>query len=584
MKKTRNCGMAGLVAALVLALSAFAIPNKTVSTPIFGVNSGVKAHIAGINTQVAGVNATMPASLKPLDTTESGKQLIPFVITLNLRHENKLKHLIYNQANPASVHFQKYLSVKEFTAEFGPTAQHYLDVINFLAANGIRVMAVTHNRLLIEGEGTNNQLLKLFGTTVSVYQAPNGKMFFKSTGRAKIPSQFNGVVDNIMVQDSVNSFHSQVAINKHVAPSGTPNGYDPQQIDTVYDYPSPNNNNFPAEKISGRGVTIAIATAQSYSASDVNGFWSQFGIARTGTVTNIHVNGVSKSLNLETTLDLEQVGADDPGANILMYEAKKPSSLDFAMMFNKIVTDNKAEVISYSWGAAEANTSRSDRATENEIFQEAAAQGIAVFVASGDNGAYDKGDGWSQGNGPSVDFPSSDPYVTAVGGTTLVLNGIDSTRDAEIAWYGSGGGVSSIFSKPVWQVGPGVPNNRYRDSVDVSMDADPNTGMPVLYQNQWIEAGGTSFATPNWAAGWGLAIEESHHRIAMPDIYIYKIANSKAYSSIFYDVTYGNNGNDGIGPGYNAGPGYDYPTGWGTPDMSNLVNWLANYKKDYITN
>ncbi len=568
--KTKKLGLSGLAAATVLALSAFATSNNVVSTPVNGVSSGISAHAIGFNSSI-------PSGLKPLDSTNSGNQLIPFAITLNLRHEHKLEQLIADQANPNSPHFQKYLSVKEFTDEFGPTAEHYLDVINFLTSNDIRIRAITPNRLLIEGEGTNDQLAKLFGTTTDVYQAPNGEKFFKPINQVKIPSQLKGFVKNIIIEDSANFFHNNLIINKHVAPSGAPTGYGPQQIDTVYDYPNANNSNAPAKTFSGRGVTIAIATAQTYSASDVNGFWNQFGITRTGTVTNIAIGGVSKSLNPETTLDLEQIGSDAPGANILMYESKVPSGLDFAMMFNRIATDNKADVVSHSWGASETGWSPADIATEHEIFMEMNAQGMAVFAASGDSGAYDSGNGFFQSNVPSVDYPSSDPFVTAVGGTTLVLNG-DNSRDIEVAWYGAGGGVSSIFGKPVWQVGPGVPTNHHRDSADVSMDADPATGMPVLYQNQWMEAGGTSFAAPNWAAGWGLAIEEAGHRIAMPDMYIYKIANSKDYSSIFYDVTYGNNGDNGVGPGFNAGTGYDHPTGWGTPDMANLANWLANYK------
>ena len=568
----KKLGIAALTTVSVLALSAFAISSETTLTPSFsGFSHLISSHTTGLT------NSSIPSGLKPLDTTASGDQLIPFVITLKLRHENQLNQLIADQANPSSPHFQKYLTVSEFTSEFGPTTSNYLDAINFLTSNGIRVLALTPNRLLIEGEGTNEQLTKVFGTATDVYQAPNGERYFRPVSQVKVPRELSGFVKNIIIQDSANFFHSYMVVNHQAAVTGSPVGYGPQQIDTVYDYPNSNNQNAPGKTFSGRGVIIAIATAQTYSNSDVNGFWNQFGITRTGTIQNIYIGGQSKTLNPETTLDLEQIGSDAPGANILMYMSKVPSGLDFAMMFNRIATDNKADVVSHSWGAAEDNWSPADIATEHEIFMELNAQGTAVFAASGDSGAYDSGNGFFQSNVPSVDYPSSDPFVTAVGGTTLVLNG-DSSRDIEVAWYGAGGGVSAIFGKPVWQVGPGVPDNHHRDSADVAMDADPATGMPVLYQNQWMEAGGTSFAAPNWAAGWGLAVEEAGHRIAMPDIYLYKIANSKAYSSVFYDVTYGNNGDNGVGPGFNAGAGYDHPTGWGTPDMANLANWLAGYK------
>ncbi len=530
------------------------------------------AHITGFKASQVNVD------LKPLDANSSANQKIQFAMTLNLRHEKELQQLILDQANPHSPHFQKYLSVSEFTREFGPTREHYLQVISFLTSNGLRIVAVTPNRLVIEGEGTNDQLHKLFGEETDVYQSANGAKYFKTQNQAKVPHQFAGFVKNIIVEDSTNFYHDHIVRNSSAA-IGHPSGLDPLQLATAYDYPNANNqanHGHNAKTYSGRGVTIAIATAETYNNSDVYGFWKQLGIERTGSITKINVNGVTQRLNIETTLDLEQIGANAPGANILMYEANTSNDLDFVMMFNRIVTDNKADIISHSWGGVESQQNPADTAVENEIFEEAAAQGIAIFVASGDDGAYDTPEGNSQSTVPSVDFPASNPFVTAVGGTTLVVDS-NALRDVEVAWNGAGGGVSDLYGRPVWQVGPGLPSNNRRNSADVSMNADPSTGMPLLFQDQWIVAGGTSFAAPNWASGWSLALEAAHHRIGMPNLYIYKIANSKAYSSVFYDVTYNNNG-FGIGPGYNASYGYDHPTGWGTPDMTKLATWLVNYK------
>ena len=577
MKTKQYAKALGLASVITLASTALIGSHNIATQHNIPQFAGDSAHLAGFGFHQN--NST--SHLTPLDTSAAGQQEIPFVITLNLRHENKLNQLILDQANPSSPHFQKYLSVKEFTRRFGPTTRHYLDVINYLTSNGIRIMAVTPNQLLIKGEGTSAQLNKLFGVEAGVYQTPNGKVVFKSLNKPEVPSSLSGFVKNVIVQNSLGYYHYQdnLTIN-YQAPIGTPTGYGPQELNTVYNYPNMNNQDEPTGKVySGHGVTIGIATAQTYSLADVDAYWDQFGITRTGTLTKVSIGGKSHTLNIETTLDTEQIGSDVPGANIIVYEARNPSSLDFALMFNRIVTDNKVSVLSHSWGSAENQTSTADMATENEIFQEAAAQGIAVFAASGDSGAYDTNNGFLgfQSNVPSVDFPSSDPYVVAVGGTTLVLN-TDDSRDLEAAWNGSGGGMSSFFARPVWQVGPGVPHNNQRNSADVAMDADPNTGMPILYQNQWIEAGGTSFAAPNWAAGWALAVEAAHHRIGMPDLYLYKIGASKDYSSIFYDVTYGNNGDNGVGPGYNAGVGYDHPTGWGTPNMAKLIQWLVNYR------
>lgn len=549
--------------------SAVATVQRPTSTPV--PITGDSAHIAGLKASYANVD------LKPLDASSSANQKIQFAMTLKLRHEKELQQLILDQANPNSTHFQKYLTVSEFTREFGPTRDQYLQVISFLTSNGLRIVAVTPNRLVIEGEGTNDQLNRLFGEQTDVYQSANGAKYFKTQKPAKVPHQFAGFVKNVIVEDSTHLSHDHIVRNSS-ATIGRPTGLDPLQLATAYDYPNANNQanlGHNAKTYSGRGVTIAIATAETYNNSDVYGFWKQLGIVRTGSITNININGVTQRLNIETTLDLEQIGANAPGANILMYEANTSNDLDFVMMFNRIVTDNQADIISHSWGGVESQQNPADTAVENEIFEEAAAQGIAIFVASGDDGAYDTPDGNSQSTVPSVDFPASNPFVTAVGGTTLVVDS-NALRDIEVAWNGAGGGASDLYGRPVWQVGSGLPANNRRNSADVSMNADPSTGMPLLFQDQWIMAGGTSFAAPNWASGWGLALEAAHHRIGMPNLYIYKIANSKAYSSVFYDVTYNNNG-FGIGPGYNAGSGYDHPTGWGTPDMAKLTTWLVNY-------
>ena len=565
-----------LVVASVLTLFCLSL---TGGSAVATVQSSSRFPVKGNSAHITGFKASkVNVDLKPLDASSLAHQKIQFAMTLNLRHEKELQQLILDQANPHSPHFQKYLTVSEFTREFGPTREHYLQVISFLTSNGLRIVSVTPNRLVIEGEGTNEQLNKLFGEETDVYQSANGAKYFKTQKQAMVPHQFAGFVKNVIVEDSTNSYHDHIVRNSSVT-IGRPTGLDPLQLATAYDYPNANNQANRGQNVkiySGRGVTIAIATAETYNNSDVYGFWKQLGIVRTGSITNINVNGVTTRVNIETTLDLEQIGANAPGANILMYEANTSNDLDFVMMFNRIVTDNKADIISHSWGGVESQQNPADTAVENEIFEEAAAQGIAIFVASGDDGAYDTPDGNSQSTVPSVDFPASNPFVTAVGGTTLVVDS-NALRDIEVAWNGAGGGVSDLYGRPVWQVGPGLPANNRRNSADVSMNADPSTGMPLLFQDQWIEAGGTSFAAPNWAGGWGLALEAAHHRIGMPNLYIYKIANSKAYSSVFYDVTYNNNG-FGIGSGYNAGFGYDHPTGWGTPDMTKLATWLVNYK------
>src|SRR5262249_10018947 len=152
----------------------------------------------------------------------------------------------------------------------------------------------------------------------------------------------------------------------------------------------------------------------------------------------------------------------------------------FTKVFNKIVTDDKADVMSVSWGLCEMNTGKRQMKTENNIFKQGAAQGIAMFAAAGDDGAYDckppKEDDADKDKDATkappktpdlaVDYPSSDPFIIAVGGTTLY--GWDGKRSSESAWYGTGGGISDEWPRQSWQHGPGVPNSDNRPSSDVS--------------------------------------------------------------------------------------------------------------------
>jgi kumamolisin len=349
--------------------------------------------------------------------------------------------------------------------------------------------------------------------------------------------------------------------------------YTPAQLATAYNFPNLNNAFHGTTTYDGKGGTIAIATAYAYTASDLDYFLQFFNVTRTGSVTIIPINGGSTTPNYETTLDIENAAAEATGANFLVYEASDSSFSTFVLMHNQMASDNLAQVVSTSWGACEVNVGSYVK-TEDAIFKQMAAEGMAMFAASGDNGAYACS---STSKTLAVDFPSSDPYFTAVGGTNLYVN-TNGTYSSEIAWTSSGGGISSSFGKPAWQKGPGVPTNTRRDLADVSFDASAKTGISTYYQGVWYDGWGTSYGAPNWAALWVLAIQaRSGKRTGNADPTVYKIgASATNYKLNFFDVTSGNNGN-GNGPGYNAKKNWDYPTGWGSPNGTNLVNYVKGH-------
>jgi subtilase family serine protease len=331
----------------------------------------------------------------------------------------------------------------------------------------------------------------------------------------------------------------------------------------------------------GTGTTIAIVPTIYYSSSDVDFFWQYFGITRTGTIGTVLVNGGGgTTADAESTLDVEQIGSQAPGANIVGYSvpgtvtnngfSASVSFTDIELAFSQAVTDNTADTISTSVVGCEAVVGNIQ--SIESVLQQGVAQGITFFVGTGDTGAYAQ-EGGCSGTSLAVDYPSSSQYETAVGGTTLNLSG-NNRYSSETAWSLSGGGQSTFIAQPSWEQVPGVPANGTRNIADVAFDADPNTGYYEYFLGGWYFEGGTSFGGPNWAALWVLGVQAlngARTGNAAPSIYQIGGNDHHTYSSTFHDVTNGNNGF------YNATTGWDYPTGWGSPNGAHLVNWIKKH-------
>jgi kumamolisin len=200
--------------------------------------------------------------------------------------------------------------------------------------------------------------------------------------------------------------------------------------------------------------------------------------------------------------------------------------------------------------------------------QSAAALGISITVAAGDNGSSDSG------SGDNVDFPSSSPHVLACGGTKLIGSG--STITSEVVWNedasnegATGGGVSNVFPLPSWQANSNVPapgnSAGGRGVPDVCGNADPSTGYTVRVDGQTMVIGGTSAVAPLWAGLIAVANQQNGKTAGFLQPQIYA-AKAKAG---FRDITSGNNGS------FSAGPGWDACTGLGSPITTTLIPFMA---------
>lgn len=505
------------------------------------------------------------------------------VIGLALRNEADLEKLIDEQDDPNSPNYQKYLTADEFKQSHSPEQADVDAVTDYLKTTGLTVVDVSDNRTLIEVEGTTEQFEKAFKVKLNRYRlqqagAVGGRVEFVSNDAdPSIPTNLQSIIVSVIGLNTGAQYESKMVRSPHVPVSAmsmnsnaTPYGVGPKDVANVYDFPNSNNRDATA-KYSGAGRKVAIATAFTYNQADVDGYWKQYGITRTGTIKNIYIKGTATKANEETTLDLQQLGAQAPGADILMYMAKDAAFTKFTKVFNQIVVDNEADVVSVSWGMCEKWTGARQMKTEHNIFLQAAAQGQVIFAAAGDDGAYDcRGEKQVD---YEVDYPSSDPYVTAVGGTQMRHS--NGKRVSEEAWTGSGGGKSETWKRKSWQVGANIPAGDERVTSDVSMNADPWTPYAILFEGNWIASGGTSISAPNWAALWMLSNEASGKRIGSANARIYRMGNSASYGSLFFDVVKGDNG-DGRGPGYATATGWDHPTGWGAPKATNILNWLVD--------
>ncbi len=276
---------------------------------------------------------------------------------------------------------------------------------------------------------------------------------------------------------------------------------------------------------------------------------------------------------METALDVEWAHATAPGANIVLVEASSAASNNLFAAISTARNLAGVSVVSMSWGLAEYNGVTS---LDSYFTTPTGHTGITFVASSGDAGAY------SNGSTVSVNYPAASPNVLAVGGTSL---SIDSNGNylAESAWGngsssaangGSGGGLSIYESQPSYQKGVVTQSNTQRGVPDVSMLADPNTGVSIVDSYDapsapWIQIGGTSLAAPMWAgivavADQGRALTGQTTLTSsqtLADIYA-------APASDFHDITTGSNG-------YSAGPGYDLVTGRGSPIANQIINYLT---------
>jgi subtilase family serine protease len=520
---------------------------------------------------------------------------ITAVVTLAPRDPAGLAAYATAVSTPGSPAFHHYLTVSQFRSLFGADSAQIGAVRDSLRRHGLSPGAASANGLSIPVTAGAGALAHAFSIGFHRLALPGGRVAFANTAAPQFDGSVAGLIQGVVGLDNLDRLHpaslSHVAAASVAAPHVVTGGpqpcssasgigeYTADQIASAYSLSS-----LYGAGDQGAGQTVALFELEPNSTTDISAYESCYGITTPVTYSKVDGGSGSGAGQGEAALDIEDVLGLAPKTSVIVYQGPNtgPGVYD---TYNAMITQNKAKVISTSWGLCESSAG-SMASSENTLFQEAAVQGQSIFAASGDSGSEDCGT-----SSLAVDDPASQPFVTGVGGTTMPTLGPPPTQSV---WNNSsgagGGGISALWTMPSYQSGAPAALNvangassgspchatngtLCREVPDVSADADPYTGYAIYWNNRWIGIGGTSAAAPTWASFLALTNASSACAatpVGWADPALYKAA-AAAYSSDFSDITSGNNDHSNQNGGrFAAGTGFDMASGLGTPIGSTL--------------
>jgi kumamolisin len=518
-------------------------------------------------------------------------------VTLRLRSRrgaNPLKEVIGAMA-AQSPRQREYLSRREYAERFGADPADVAQIEAFAHAQGLTIVRVDLPARIIRLEGTVAAFSAAFAVKLSRVRIQGVERRVRR-GQIFLPSGLRGMVLGVHGLDNrpVASPHFRLArlsrrAGRQAALAGS---FLPADIAALYEFPG---------GLSGAGQCIAIVefneldksgqpNGTGYQTSDLQAFFHKLGVAMPA-VTAVGVDGGANlpgrsPADAEVTLDIEVAGAIAPGARIAVYFAPNTTS-GFIDAVNAAVHDDvrRPSVVSISWGGPEdpdGQIAAQYLDGLNDVIEQAAAMGVTVCVAAGDDGSADMSSGWD--GKPHADFPASSPFSVACGGTTLKLR--ERRISEESVWNdgpsggATGGGISNYFARPSYQEHIAMPSSpsglNGRGLPDLAGDADPNTGYRIFLDGTWQVIGGTSAVAPLMAGLLSLINEQLQKQFSKSAGHINPIIYQRAAIASFRDITVGNNDIEGKLHGeYSAGPGWDACSGLGVPNGAKLLRLIA---------
>ena len=480
-------------------------------------------------------------------------------VTIRLRSRAGKKPIVSADAFTKPIAKRTILTRKEFEQSHGASPESIARLEAFAHEHKLTVKEKSAARRTVILTGTVAAMDQAFGVQLKEYQHPSGN-YRGRTGPVQIPADLQDVIEGVFGLDNRPQAKPHFR-RRRAHPQSV--SYTPLQIAQLYDFPT---------GVDGSGECIGlIELGGGYKPTDLANYWKQLNLTETPNVSAVSIGDGSNNPtgnpdgpDGEVMLDIEVSGSIAPGAKIVAYFADNTDA-GFLNAVTTAVHDstNNPSVVSISWGGPESTWTPAAMTSMDEAFQAAAAMGVTVTVAAGDDGSTDGvTDGLSH-----VDFPASSPNVLACGGTKLVASG--NSIGSEVVWNelannegATGGGISDQFPLPSWQANAGVPpsanpnHNVGRGLPDVTGNADPTTGYVTIVDGKPDVIGGTSAVAPLWAGLIALINESIGKPVGFINPLLYQDAGT---ADDVNDITVGNNG------AYSAGPGWDACSGLGSP-------------------
>jgi subtilase family serine protease len=514
----------------------------------------------------------------PLVGHLSATQNLQIVLVLQHRNQSELDQFlkdVYDRSNPNYRHF---LTVEQFTEEFGPTREDYEAVKSWAKQNGLQIKGNAPNRMILPLSGSVQNIENALHVTMSLYQHPTENRTFFAPDREPTPNMSVrlwsiGGLDNfskptpLVTRRDPNAAQPSGVIDNATTGSCPSKSFCGSDMRAAY---------YGGTALTGAGQSVGIFEFVGTDLADLTTYYTNAGQTNNVPVTLLSVDGQSTSClaasgcdDTEQTLDMTQALGMAPGlSSLVMYIGKgglAGQTLDDPGILNAMATASPLNAqLSCSWAWRPP-----DPTTDEPFFQQFAAQGQNFFTASGDNAKWSKS---------IFVWPADDDFITSVGGTSLTTTAAGGAWASETGWVDGGGGITpNNFAIPSWQVAAAASctscSQTLRNGPDVSANAD-FTFYVCSDQTSCTanEFGGTSFAAPMWAGFLALvnqqAVANGQPTLGFINPALYDVLAGSDYTSAFHDITSGSNG-------FTATTGFDLVTGIGSPNGQALIDALA---------